>query len=342
MKATRRRFTAAYKLSVIEKADACETPGEIVEWFWDITRLLGPEKWQYFYLYVILDIFSRYVTGWMVAERETAGLAGGVHGGRVRVGDGAGQRDGEVGGVGGQAVGSGDRAGGAGGGGAGAVRAGAAGVGGFGAVATGGGAAGGRRGHAGGGDAGEVRDGGGRRHGASEGEVVVAVAAVELRAAADRWMEVVVSDLPDIPIDGHLDYCADNPGPRLVGSIDDVVIRVRLNPRSQRNVVGSAAACGRREGSELTFYGTIKLSPYYLDRDPPTYTWYGTGLHEIGHVLGIGGIPRWHELLREPSSNSNPGAADRVVNKLPAAHRTYRRRGTSLPRAAFRFGGLPA
>ena len=45
-------------------------------WSWDITRLLGPEKWQYFYLYVILDIYSRYATGWMVAERETAGLAG--------------------------------------------------------------------------------------------------------------------------------------------------------------------------------------------------------------------------------------------------------------------------
>ena len=45
-------------------------------WSWDITRLLGPEKWQYFYLYVILDIFSRYAAGWMVAERETAGLAG--------------------------------------------------------------------------------------------------------------------------------------------------------------------------------------------------------------------------------------------------------------------------
>ncbi|WP_419161000.1 DDE-type integrase/transposase/recombinase [Candidatus Palauibacter sp.] len=39
-------------------------------------RLLEPEKWRYFYLYVILDIFSRYATGWLVAERETAGLAG--------------------------------------------------------------------------------------------------------------------------------------------------------------------------------------------------------------------------------------------------------------------------
>ena len=45
-------------------------------WSWDITRLLGPEKWKYYYLYVILDIYSRYAAGWMVAERETAGLAG--------------------------------------------------------------------------------------------------------------------------------------------------------------------------------------------------------------------------------------------------------------------------
>ena len=39
-------------------------------WSWDITKLLGPAKWTYFYLYVILDVFSRYVVGWMVADRE--------------------------------------------------------------------------------------------------------------------------------------------------------------------------------------------------------------------------------------------------------------------------------
>jgi putative transposase len=48
-------------------------PNEV--WSWDITKLLGPAKWTYFYLYVILDIFSRYVVGWMVAERESATLA---------------------------------------------------------------------------------------------------------------------------------------------------------------------------------------------------------------------------------------------------------------------------
>ena len=44
-------------------------------WSWDITQLLGPAKWTYFYLYVILDVFSRYVVGWMVAHRESAVLA---------------------------------------------------------------------------------------------------------------------------------------------------------------------------------------------------------------------------------------------------------------------------
>lgn len=44
-------------------------------WSWDITKLLGPAKWTYFYLYVILDIYSRYVVGWMLASRESADLA---------------------------------------------------------------------------------------------------------------------------------------------------------------------------------------------------------------------------------------------------------------------------
>ncbi len=44
-------------------------------WSWDITKLLGPVTWSYFYLYVILDIFSRYVVGWMVAPAESAALA---------------------------------------------------------------------------------------------------------------------------------------------------------------------------------------------------------------------------------------------------------------------------
>jgi len=44
-------------------------------WSWDITKLKGPAKWTYFYLYVILDIFSRYVVGWMLAHHESGELA---------------------------------------------------------------------------------------------------------------------------------------------------------------------------------------------------------------------------------------------------------------------------
>jgi len=44
-------------------------------WSWDITKLRGPVTWTYYYLYVMLDVFSRYVVGWLLAQRESAKLA---------------------------------------------------------------------------------------------------------------------------------------------------------------------------------------------------------------------------------------------------------------------------
>lgn len=67
----RRKFSrhASY-----EKPELLATrPNEL--WSWDITKLKGPAKWTYYYLYVILDVYSRYVVGWMVAPRESAELA---------------------------------------------------------------------------------------------------------------------------------------------------------------------------------------------------------------------------------------------------------------------------
>lgn len=49
------------------------SPNEV--WSWDITKLKGPEKWTYFYLYTIIDIYSRCVVGWMLADREASDLA---------------------------------------------------------------------------------------------------------------------------------------------------------------------------------------------------------------------------------------------------------------------------
>jgi putative transposase len=50
-----------------------QRPNEL--WSWDISKLLGPAKWTYYYLYVILDVFSRYAVGWTVQQRESAAVA---------------------------------------------------------------------------------------------------------------------------------------------------------------------------------------------------------------------------------------------------------------------------
>ena len=48
-------------------------PNEL--WSWDVSKLKGPAKWTWFYLYVILDVFSRYIVGWTVQYRENAQVA---------------------------------------------------------------------------------------------------------------------------------------------------------------------------------------------------------------------------------------------------------------------------
>jgi putative transposase len=67
-----RRRQATHPASV--KPELVATAPNAV-WSWDITKLRGPQKWSWFYLYVILDIYSRYVVGWMVASRESGPLA---------------------------------------------------------------------------------------------------------------------------------------------------------------------------------------------------------------------------------------------------------------------------
>ena len=72
MEAKERRDLARHR--VYERPELLATaPNQL--WSWDITKLKGPAKWTYFHLYVILDVFSRYVVGWMIAPRESANLA---------------------------------------------------------------------------------------------------------------------------------------------------------------------------------------------------------------------------------------------------------------------------
>src|SRR5439155_11551228 len=63
---------------------ARRAPNEL--WSWDVSKLKGPAKWTVFYLYVILDVFSRYAVGWTVAHRESSQLAKALIGLRARRG----------------------------------------------------------------------------------------------------------------------------------------------------------------------------------------------------------------------------------------------------------------
>jgi putative transposase len=70
---TRERRRQATHPATVRPELVATAPNQV--WSWDITKLRGPAKWTYYYLYVILDIFSRYVVGWMIASRESAALA---------------------------------------------------------------------------------------------------------------------------------------------------------------------------------------------------------------------------------------------------------------------------
>lgn len=137
----------------------------------------------------------------------------------------------------------------------------------------------------------------------------------EIRRAADRWMEVVVGDLPDVPVDGPLPgFCANGiRGPRLVGVVDDLVIGMYM-VFGVRNSVGSATRCAVREESELPIFGRNKFSEVYLSGQYSN-TFYATALHEIGHVLGMG---YWGDLHR--AGDSDPHfAGQRAVAAFDAA-----------------------
>ncbi|WP_419941105.1 leucine-rich repeat domain-containing protein [Candidatus Palauibacter sp.] len=118
----------------------------------------------------------------------------------------------------------------------------------------------------------------------------------DIRRAAARWMEMITGDVPDVPID-RAGFCrVDLQRVRTVGRIDDVVIGVFVQEENVARLA-SAASCVVRE-SGLPAMGHVRFNRSYFGPDSPL-DMYHVMLHEIGHVLGIGGIA-WRDMLREP------------------------------------------
>ena len=69
----RERRAQARRPALVKPELVASAPNQV--WSWDITKLAGPYKWTWFQLYTILDVYSRYVVGWLVASRESAALA---------------------------------------------------------------------------------------------------------------------------------------------------------------------------------------------------------------------------------------------------------------------------
>ncbi|MCY3546423.1 MAG: leucine-rich repeat protein [Gemmatimonadetes bacterium] len=102
-----------------------------------------------------------------------------------------------------------------------------------------------------------------------------------MRRAADRWEEVVVGDLPDVPIDGYMDTGGEH-GLRMAGVIDDLVMHSQW---AHGKSITHAWKGGVREGSGLTFYGGASYSTLAARWSLDLFR--EVGQHEMGHVLGL-------------------------------------------------------
>ena len=123
----------------------------------------------------------------------------------------------------------------------------------------------------------------------------------EVLKAAERLMEVVTGDLPDVPFSGYLHCSAiQSPGPRLVGTVDDVLVQVYMDyrDRSERpNSVAGAWPCGIREESGLAFYGGTVFNLSWFEKYPEALLWDDVAVHEMVHILGMGIGTPWDSIV---------------------------------------------
>lgn len=122
------------------------------------------------------------------------------------------------------------------------------------------------------------------------------------RQAADRWEEIVVGDLSDVPLEGYLPPCGTNEGPGIAGVIDDLVILMNRHDL----YLSLASGCGVRAETGLEFWSSTTYATHYFEPEfDRWHSFYRVVLHEIGHALGIG-FNKWLAMLGEHPDTEPP------------------------------------
>lgn len=113
-------------------------------------------------------------------------------------------------------------------------------------------------------------------------------------SAANRWMQIIVADIPDVPINLTAGTCANGNSPAMNESVDDVVIFAQVTPiDGPGNVLGSAGPCIRRTQGFFTAIGSMRFDVADLPGLQNTNRLEPVILHEMAHVLGFGTV--WSE-----------------------------------------------
>ena len=158
------------------------------------------------------------------------------------------------------------------------------------------------------------------------------------QAAAERWGEVLIGDIPDQEFTGFpvpADWCI-NGQAEINELIDDVRIYVSIVfIDGPLGILASAGACLRRHQSELPVVGVMRFDQADLERLELDGDMDAVVLHEMGHVLGLGTIWQARNLLEAPSL-SNPGAdthfrGPKAIEAFDAAGGTGYTAGAKVP-----------
>ena len=123
-----------------------------------------------------------------------------------------------------------------------------------------------------------------------------------VRQAAERWMSIIIGDLPDVSVTGAVD--CDDATRTFTGEIDDIRLSVTVTHKVS-NFAGAGGPARVREGSHLPFSGRIWLRS--IDSEWRERYFLKTAMHEMAHALGFG---FWGHFgyLQNPSRPSQPGA----------------------------------